>query len=89
MKTQLEVVYYFMAVVVGGGDLHVYSRDWSIPKHIIKQRTKGSEPKKTLLLTSLLELQIGINKENSIKQSINLSINQSSKQSKQGKQINK
>ncbi len=37
------------------------------------------EPKKTLQLTSLLELQIGINKENSSKQAINQSIKQASK----------
>jgi hypothetical protein len=46
----------------------------------METKEQQREPKKTLLLTSLLELQIGINKENSSNQSINQSIHQSSKQ---------
>jgi len=46
----------------------------------METKEQQREPQKTLLLTSLLELQIGINKENSINQSINQSIKQASKQ---------
>jgi dihydroorotate dehydrogenase len=41
------------------------------PKADHGNKEQQREPKKTLQLTSLLELQIGINKENSSNQSIN------------------
>jgi hypothetical protein len=59
------------------------------PKADHGNKEQQREPKKTLLLTRLWELQIGINKENSIKQSIKQSSNQSIKQASKASKASK